>query len=89
MKILHLIDSGGFYGAEAVLIELAKEQIKQGIDAQIASIGTLHDGEKAIEVIAKKENIPIHTFKMRAGPNMLGAFKRPINHWLFTKRKRK
>jgi len=75
MKVLHLIDSGGFYGAEAVLIELAKEQRKQNLDAHICSIGTHHDGEKSIETIARSNDIPVHTFRMRAGPNMMGAFK--------------
>lgn len=75
MKILHLIDSGGFYGAEAVLLELVKEQRKQGIDAQICSIGTLSDKEKAIEKMCRMENLPVHAFRMRAGPNILGALK--------------
>ncbi|MCW8931860.1 MAG: glycosyltransferase [Gammaproteobacteria bacterium] len=75
MKILHLIDSGGFYGAESVLIELAKEQRKQGFDAQICSIGTKYDNEKAIETICHSEKIPVNIFRMRAGPNILGAFE--------------
>ncbi len=75
MKILHLIDSGGFYGAEAVLLELVKEQRKQGMDAQICSIGTLYDKEKPIEKICRTENVPVHLFRMRAGPNLVGALK--------------
>ena len=75
MKILHLIDSGGFYGAEAVLIELAKEQKKQGLDVQVCSIGTLKDSDKQIELICHSENIPVHVFRMRSGPNITGALK--------------
>ena len=39
MKILHIIDSGGLYGAEVVLLNLIVEQIKLGLDPTIASIG--------------------------------------------------
>ncbi len=38
MKILHLIDSGGLYGAEMMLISLVAEQIKLGHQPVIGSI---------------------------------------------------
>lgn len=72
---MHLIDSGGFYGAEAVLVELVKEQRKQGLDSHICSIGIPGETEKQIEVISRSENLPVHVFRMRAGPNIIGAFK--------------
>jgi len=74
MRILHLIDSGGFYGAEAVLIELVGEQRKQGLDARIGSIGNA-DNEKPIEVAARAKNLPVHIFKMSAGLNFIGILK--------------
>lgn len=39
LKILHIIDSGGLYGAEMMLLHLAYEQRKAGMEAVIASIG--------------------------------------------------
>ena len=38
LKVLHIIDSGGFYGAEVMLLHLIQEQIKQGLEPIIASI---------------------------------------------------
>ncbi len=31
-KVLHLMDSGGVYGAEQVLLTLCREQQKQGLE---------------------------------------------------------
>jgi len=39
MKILHIIDSGGLYGAEVMLLNLAEEQMKIGLEPVILSIG--------------------------------------------------
>ena len=49
LKILHVIDSGGLYGAENVLLELALEQTATGHRALIASVGDLGVGEKALD----------------------------------------
>lgn len=32
MKILHVIDSKGLYGAEVMLLDLVKEQMSMGLD---------------------------------------------------------
>ena len=39
MKVLHLIDSAGLYGAEQVVLALAEAQIAAGCEAAIGSIG--------------------------------------------------
>ena len=31
MQVLHIIDSGGMYGAEVMLLNLVEEQIRQGL----------------------------------------------------------
>jgi len=46
MKILHIIDSAGVYGAEMVLLNLVAEQIKMGLNPTIASIGEKNIPEK-------------------------------------------
>ena len=51
MKILHVIDSAGIYGAENMLLSLMREQVKMGCEPILASIGSLLDGEKALETI--------------------------------------
>lgn len=75
MKILHIIDSGGMYGAEVMLLTLVAEQIKLGMEPVIASIGELHITEKPLETEARRRGIKVKTFRMRSGPNIAGAFE--------------
>ncbi len=74
MKILHIIDSGGLYGAEIVLLNLVAEQIKMGLDPTIASIGEKNIGEKPLETEAIKRGFKVKKFRMRPGPNYFGAW---------------
>lgn len=75
MKILHVIDSGGLYGAERVLLDLVAEHLKLRLQPEIASIGRKGISEKPIEREAKKMNLPLSVFRMRAGPNFAGALR--------------
>jgi len=75
MKILHIIDSGGLYGAEIVLLNLVAEQVKQGMKPIIASIGDPCCGEKPLEVEARRRGLRVEAFRMRPGPNIAGAFE--------------
>jgi len=73
MKIFHAIDSGGFYGAEVMLVNLVAEQMRQGLSPLIASIGDLGISKKNIELEAEKRNLPLKIFRMRPGANPAGA----------------
>ncbi|MFP4573037.1 MAG: glycosyltransferase [Desulfobacterales bacterium] len=73
MKILHVIDSGGMYGAETMLINLMAEQQKMGITPVLASIGDKKTGHKAVEKAAEDIGVRVEAFRMRPGPNYLGA----------------
>lgn len=75
MRILHIIDSGGMYGAEVMLLNLVEEQIQQGLKPVIASIGCHRCGKKAIETEARNCNFPVKIFRMHPGPNFFGAWK--------------
>lgn len=76
MRILHIIDSGGMYGAEVMLLNLVEEQIRQGLGPIIASIGDKKlAGEKALELEADKRGFPLKIFRMRPGPNLIGAME--------------
>jgi glycosyltransferase involved in cell wall biosynthesis len=75
MKILHIIDSGGLYGAEVMLLNLMDEQIKQGLDPTIASIGEKGIHEKQLETEALKRGFKVKKFRMRPGPNYMGAME--------------
>lgn len=72
---MHLIDSGGLYGAEVMLLSLVEEQIKLGLYPIIASIGEKHIGEKPLETEAIQRGFQVEKFRMTPGPNLLGALK--------------
>ncbi|WP_191965283.1 glycosyltransferase [Marinobacter halotolerans] len=75
LKVLHLIDSGGLYGAEKMLLALAKEQIRQGFEPMILSAGEHGVNEKPLEAEAKRLNIPVMPFRMKPGLNFKQAWK--------------
>jgi len=69
MRIVHVIDSGGLYGAEAVLLTLASEQIRRGDAPVILSVGDAGAGEKALETEAQRRKIECETLRMHDGLN--------------------
>jgi glycosyltransferase involved in cell wall biosynthesis len=73
VKILHLIDSGGLYGAEVMLLNLATEQVRLGLEPIIGSIGELGIEEKPLEAEARRMGLRVEVFRMRPGPNWFGA----------------
>ena len=75
MKVLHIIDSGGLYGAEMVLLNLVAEQMKLGLEPTIASIGKKHIPEKPLETEAIKRGFRVVKFRMFPGPNPYGMLK--------------
>jgi len=75
LKVLHIIDSGGLYGAEVMLLNLIAEQIKLGLYPTIASIGEKHIKEKFLETEALKRGFKVKKFRMFPGPNIAGALK--------------
>ena len=73
MRVLHIIDSGGLYGAETMLLHLAKAQQVQGIAPVICSIGEPLITQKELEGAAEALGIPVHRVRMRRGMNFPGA----------------
>ena len=73
LRVLHIIDSGGLYGAEIMLLGLVKEQIRKGINPVIASIGRPNIPLKPLEVEANKRDLPLKIFRMYPGPNFYGG----------------
>lgn len=82
MKILHLIDSGGLYGAEKMLLELVREQIKSGLSPLILSAGEPAQPEKPLEQAARELGLPLVSWRMKPGFNLTGA--RQIWRWAQT-----
>jgi glycosyltransferase involved in cell wall biosynthesis len=62
MKMMHLISSKGFFGAENVVVNLAKAQKNQGFDVWIGAFNDKRDPHLEIIEMAKKNNIQTVTF---------------------------
>src|SRR5436309_14867144 len=75
MKVLHVIDSAGLYGAEMVVLSLMQEQLRSGMEPVLGSIGEKRIAEKAIEREAQNRGLSCVRFRMRNGPNLLGALR--------------
>ncbi|MBN1472508.1 MAG: glycosyltransferase [Syntrophaceae bacterium] len=73
MRVLHIIDSGGLYGAEMMLLSLAEEQVKLGLEPIIASLGEKRINKKPFELEAIKRGLDIALFRMAPGLNITGA----------------
>jgi glycosyltransferase involved in cell wall biosynthesis len=74
VKILHLIDSGGLYGAEMMLLSLATAQEKMGLQPVIGSIRKKGIGEKPLDREARRRGLLVKVFEMRPGLNLRGAW---------------
>jgi glycosyltransferase involved in cell wall biosynthesis len=75
MRVLHVIDSAGFYGAERVLIELAAEQQALDHTPIIASIGSPGCDEKPVERVARERGVAVRAIRMAPGLNLRGALQ--------------
>lgn len=69
MKVLHLIDSGGLYGAERMLLALVAEQVKQGLEPMILSAGEHEIPRKPLEIEAERLGLPLMLWRMNPGLN--------------------
>lgn len=72
-KPMHVIDSGGLYGAEVMLLNLVEEQLQMGLSPVIVSIGTPDIDEKPLEREARKRKLHLECFRFEAGLNFKGA----------------
>lgn len=75
LRVLHLIDSAGVYGAESVLLDLCCECRALGHDPIIGSIGRPQEQEKPLETAARLRQLPIQRVPMAPGPNPAGAWR--------------
>jgi glycosyltransferase involved in cell wall biosynthesis len=75
ISVLHLIDSGGVYGAEKVVLSLMVEQKKTGQRPVLGSIGSPEIAEKPIEGAAANFGLVVRKFRMQNGLNLNGALE--------------
>jgi glycosyltransferase involved in cell wall biosynthesis len=68
MRILHLIHSEGVYGAERILLYLAREQQRLGHQPVIGSIGPRGVGPKGIETVAQAAELPVVPIRIASRP---------------------
>jgi len=73
MKVLHLIDSGGLYGAEVMLLELMSGQKRLGLEPLLCSMGNPAVGEKPLEREARARGLEVVSVRFRAGLNPFGV----------------
>ena len=59
MKVLQVIDSGGLYGAERVLIALMEALGQQGVECTLASIAEPGLPEKPVEAEARRRGLDV------------------------------
>ncbi len=74
MKVLHLIDSGGLYGAEKMLLALIAEQIKSGVEPVLLSCGEVAEEAKPLELEAEKQSFEVIVWRMKPGLNISGVY---------------
>lgn len=75
MKILHIIDSEGFYGAEAVIINLVMEQKENGHKPKILNLRRCEPSEQSLESESTKMGLDFFIIPLRFGFNIIGAFR--------------
>jgi hypothetical protein len=75
LRVLHLIDSGGLYGAERMLLALVAEQIRQGLAPMILSAGDPGIDDKPLETEARRLGLPVTAWRMRPGLNLREAWR--------------
>ena len=70
MQILHLISSGGFFGAENMLIELSKELLNTTFSPIIGVFKNLHNPHLEVAEEAKRNNFSVEIFPCKSKLNI-------------------
>jgi L-malate glycosyltransferase len=73
VRVLHLIDSGGLYGAERLILMLAGARVRAGRPVWVATIVAPHDDGDPLGDAARRAGIPVKQFSMADGLNIRGV----------------
>lgn len=73
MKVLQVIDSGGLYGAERVLLALMDALRELGVESVLASIAEPGLPDKPVEAAARADGHEVWRIAMAAGPDRSAA----------------
>ena len=64
MRVLHLMDSGGLYGAEQMLLTLMEQQRELGLEPHLLSAGVPDEPPKPVEEEARRRDLGVTTWRM-------------------------
>ena len=62
MRILHLISSSGYFGADNMLIELARESMGATLSPVVGVFRNVHNPQVEVGEVAKSHGIPVEIF---------------------------
>ncbi|HMN42969.1 MAG TPA: glycosyltransferase [Povalibacter sp.] len=71
--MLHVIDSGGLYGAERMLLDLVAEQLRSGMSAMVCSLGRVGEPTKPLERACAERRVPVVRTYVQSGISTTGA----------------
>lgn len=75
MNVVHLISSGGMYGAETMLLRLVAGQRRLGVDATIADVCPPGRDTSELGREARRQQLPVIRCEMRDGFDPPGAWR--------------
>jgi glycosyltransferase involved in cell wall biosynthesis len=80
MRILHLIHSEGVYGAESILLYLAREQQQRGHEPLVGSIRDPLTAQTEFEALAVSRGLPVVPIRIapRPSPGVVGSLLRTV-----------
>lgn len=73
MRILHLIDSSGIYGAEVMVLNLMFAQKQMGLEPVLVSMGSVSEGKKDVEEAVVSRGIEVLPIRLKRGPRASAA----------------
>src|SRR3989440_12539178 len=73
MRILHLIHSEGVYGAELILLYLAREQQRLGHEPLVGSIRDPRTEQTPFEALAQSRGLPVVPIRIASRPTPPGG----------------
>jgi len=79
VRVLHLMDSGGLYGAEQMLLTLMEQQRERGLEPHLLSAGVPDEAPKPVEEEARRRGLEVTAWRME--PRFNPGDARRILEW--------
>lgn len=75
LRVLHLIDSSGVYGAEMMVLGLVEAQLKMGVFGEVGSIAAEGAAPRPLEIECDRRGIPYRRLAITPAINICSAAK--------------